>query len=228
MSFVEIFTSKAISGFEDAGFETPTARRYATFCFFGGLAFTWALDRVVHLIMHLTAHRSRRALRANAVLPPGGSQPGLEAVVTEGSAGSQSGGLCSACSTKTGSEGGDSQGASSVDSRSGEGAEAAGAQCGSGCCKACGRVLHALECDVDCNECHERVHVPKSEPEAIKQLLAVDCHTGLARMGMLSALAVFIHNIPEGLATFVAGAPSSTQRMIGESGGSVSCTCLCY
>lgn len=48
VSFAEIFTSKAVIGFEDAGYNEDEAIRYATLCFFGGVLLTWLLDKVVH------------------------------------------------------------------------------------------------------------------------------------------------------------------------------------
>lgn len=53
VSFVEIFTSKSIGAFEEYGFTSNLANRYATFCFFGGILFTWVLGKLVHWITNL-------------------------------------------------------------------------------------------------------------------------------------------------------------------------------
>ena len=58
VSFVEIFAIKAIDGFIDANHDDDSATRYATFCFFGGIIITAALDALVHFLMQ---HSQKRA-----------------------------------------------------------------------------------------------------------------------------------------------------------------------
>ncbi|KAG2424159.1 hypothetical protein HXX76_014692 [Chlamydomonas incerta] len=55
VSFVEIFTTKSIQGFMDAGYSDKSAYRYATLLFFGGMAVTWALNQLAHGMLHLAA-----------------------------------------------------------------------------------------------------------------------------------------------------------------------------
>merc|ERR1719172_511525 len=50
ISFVEIFSIKAVEGFEDAGHTREEAKRYSTLLFFGGMLITFLLDVLVHLL----------------------------------------------------------------------------------------------------------------------------------------------------------------------------------
>jgi hypothetical protein len=47
---VEILSTKAVGGFQDAGYEVAQARRYACFSFFAGLMATWLMGKAVSLI----------------------------------------------------------------------------------------------------------------------------------------------------------------------------------
>lgn len=50
VSFVEILSTKAVAGFQEAGYGAAQARRYACFSFFAGLMATWLLGKLVSLI----------------------------------------------------------------------------------------------------------------------------------------------------------------------------------
>ena len=51
VSFGEIYGVKAVDSFEEIeGIDRDEATRYATFCFFGGIAITYLLDWLVHTI----------------------------------------------------------------------------------------------------------------------------------------------------------------------------------
>jgi len=50
ISFVEIFSIKAVEGFEEAGHTREEAKRYSTLLFFGGMLITFLLDVLVHLL----------------------------------------------------------------------------------------------------------------------------------------------------------------------------------
>jgi len=63
ISFVEIFSVKAIGEFMAAGLSENVAAQYATFCFFGGCLFTWLLDKLVHALMHLAEHLTARRVQ---------------------------------------------------------------------------------------------------------------------------------------------------------------------
>ena len=71
ISFVEIFSVKAVSAFQEAGFPDNAAARYATLCFFGGALLTWLLDKLVHALMHaaeaFVQWRQRAGRRVEAV-----------------------------------------------------------------------------------------------------------------------------------------------------------------
>ena len=45
--------------------------------------------------------------------------------------------------------------------------------------------------------------IAKNAPPDIARLLGGDDHLHLSRMSLLSAIAIFVHNLPEGLATFI-------------------------
>eukprot|EP00798_Chlamydomonas_sp_ICE-L_P011404 gene11404-12107_t len=70
VSFVEIFATKSIQGFEDAGFSTDQSYQYATLSFFAGMVLTWILDHVCHGLMHLSAWLDKRKEK-NAGTPDG-------------------------------------------------------------------------------------------------------------------------------------------------------------
>lgn len=50
VSFVEIFSAKAVGGFEDAGYTGAESRRYATIFFFVGMLVIFVLDLLVHCL----------------------------------------------------------------------------------------------------------------------------------------------------------------------------------
>ncbi len=59
VSFGEIFGVKAIDSFEEIeGTNRDEASRYATFCFFGGIATTYLLDFLVHVIARVHEQRT--------------------------------------------------------------------------------------------------------------------------------------------------------------------------
>lgn len=60
MSFVEILSTKAVAGFEEAGFSDAQAQRYACFSFFAGLMSTWLVSKAVGLIGSAATALSKR------------------------------------------------------------------------------------------------------------------------------------------------------------------------
>ena len=50
VSFGEIFLVKSVEGFTDEGYDDDEAMRYATLCFFAGVAITALLNGVVHFV----------------------------------------------------------------------------------------------------------------------------------------------------------------------------------
>ena len=60
VSFGEIYGVKAVDAFEEIeGIDRDEATRYATFCFFGGIAITYLLDWLVHTLslIHISEPR---------------------------------------------------------------------------------------------------------------------------------------------------------------------------
>lgn len=62
---VEIFTSKAVATFQDAGLSPDESMRYATFSFFLGVLATWLLGKLVNFLDVASRH-----LKAKKVRPP--------------------------------------------------------------------------------------------------------------------------------------------------------------
>jgi len=217
VSFVEIFASKAIHGFEDAGYTDKEALRYATFCFFGGMLLLWILDKVVHLVMQLGSMLGKwRAARRGAALELPSSRTSSQssastaAVPTPAAAADPEAGALNPAGPVT---------FQAMDRTSNTQRTCT---CGGCTChhRAGAASSSAASPDVDvvllaaglggCSHGHGHDHggaavqVPKGEPADMADILSADHHASLARTGLLAALAIGLHNFPEGLATFVA------------------------
>lgn len=197
VSFVEIFSSKAITAFaSDDQVSDAAAYRYATLTFFGGFLIIAILDKIVHLISDCAGRRgiamhsaSRANLLANedaatatnATRPPSVSNVGEDVeAANEGASASTNALAVAQTSPKKGS-------AVVISSQTIEGREG-------GC-----------EAGEDCQKAPGQAPSPSREPPAVVELMQDDCHNfALKKMGILTAAAIFIHNFPEGLATFVA------------------------
>ncbi len=57
VSFAEIFLRKSVGEFEAASYSEVEAYRYSTLAFFGGFLVIFLLDQLVHLIIHMVAKR---------------------------------------------------------------------------------------------------------------------------------------------------------------------------
>jgi hypothetical protein len=67
VSFVEILSTKAVEGFEEAGYGEAQAQRYACFAFFAGLMATWLLGKAVQLVSSCaTGWRKHRVSRGSS------------------------------------------------------------------------------------------------------------------------------------------------------------------
>lgn len=218
VSFVEILSTKAVSGFVDAGYEDAVARRYACFSFFAGLMVTWLLGKAVALLpAAVGACRKRRNVKTAANLPTttttpsAGSLAGAAADATIEIPDVQSGAdrITPAAAAAASSKGAGSTPAAtpaaaaaedcrcannSSDVESCQASDAGGSSSRSGDCRCCG--------------CTGRLCDKTSSAETqrdLMALLAADNHgQDLARMGVLTGLAVGLHNVPEGVATFAA------------------------
>lgn len=63
MSFVEIYSAKAITAFQDNGASVAEAARYATFCFFAGVVAVYILDGIVHAITAFAIWLKKKELK---------------------------------------------------------------------------------------------------------------------------------------------------------------------
>lgn len=212
ISFVEILSTKAVGGFQEAGYEVAQARRYACFSFFAGLMATWLMGKAVSLIGRAgSAWRNNRDARRNATanLPTASST----AAISTGGASIdaaieipdvQSGAdRCATPSAATNSKGtvvlstaagaGAAAGICCRPSTDVESCQTSDAGASTEGCRCCGRM-----CDSGSAE--------KSETQRdLMAVLSADNHDmDLARMGVLTGLAVGLHNLPEGVATFAA------------------------
>uniref|UniRef100_A0A7S0BFQ6 Uncharacterized protein n=1 Tax=Rhodosorus marinus TaxID=101924 RepID=A0A7S0BFQ6_9RHOD len=60
VSFVEIFSTKAVDGFAACVPDEGLAYLYATLCFFGGVILCWGLDVLIHYIDHKLVEKMKR------------------------------------------------------------------------------------------------------------------------------------------------------------------------
>ncbi|KIY97245.1 Zinc transporter zupT [Monoraphidium neglectum] len=195
VSFVEIFCVKAVGAFADAGFSDNEAWRYSTLCFFGGAAATWLLGRLVHALLHVAAaaaDRRERRVQAARRQGPGDVEAGGARAAAAAAAAPEACPQAAAAATATAAPGPQPAPA--------RGAEEDGASAASVVCEACGGGARCPEAPP--------MEIPKGESAEMRRVLEADHHTSLARTGLLSALAVGMHNVPEGLATFVAALAS--------------------
>ncbi|GBF88162.1 zinc transporter [Raphidocelis subcapitata] len=216
VSFVEILSTKAIEAFVSAGYSlSAEAPRYATLCFFGGALLTWLLDRLVHAMMHLAKARGDKADRAAR------RQARKAAFADAGAAADAGGGGGGAPAEAQTLPQPRLSGASSGDVTVVVGAAAPAAPAAPCACprRSSGgddsaASLPALAeacrlCDGGSRCPHgPPLAIPKGENPEVRAVLEADHHAALARTGWLSGLAVMLHNLPEGLATFVAALAS--------------------
>lgn len=193
VSFVEIFSTKAVEAFQSGGFSQAEGARYAALCFFGGAAFTWLLDKVVHFLVHAAeavAARRERRRRAGAV-------EAAEARAATAVAKTASSADCTDLEAPSSPPKAAAMPPAplSADRDRDQGVAPCGGALAAGCepCDGGSRCPHGAP-----------LAVPKGESDEMRRVLQADHHAALARTGLLSALAVGIHNFPEGLATFVA------------------------
>lgn len=215
VSFAEIFTAKAVTAFVQAGCSNDEAVRYATFAFFSGAAATWLLGKLVHCLAHLQERLSRRQWR-NAQLPAKAGD--VEAGPPSPTASVQLTGPNPATPATAAPDpsprimAGPALAAPSGNIKDAEVLVApapVGAMHGA-CCSGSSDGGCSC-CDGDGGKPAAELCIPKEENPAVVAVLQADHHaTDLARMGMLTGLAVGLHNLPEGAATFVATLASPT------------------
>jgi hypothetical protein len=195
VSFVEIFSSKAVEAFEAAGFAANAAARYATLCFFAGAVATWALDHGVHFLVRVSEARGARAeagakRRAAERAAAGALGVGAEAAPPPRLYGGGSGAAAAAAATAAGARGGAKLCAAApapMDVEAGRDAAAAeppagqAARRGLGACGECGGPLLRASCGPPSHG-HGHVHghshgaplaIPKDEDPELRALLEV-------------------------------------------------------
>lgn len=247
VSFVEIFTAKAVTAFVDAGSSPNAAMRFATFCFFGGVLLVYILDGIVHGITHLAismkrkelkrlpsvqnlkrllSKRSRKApktLPLEVPTPPAQSdvEAGPVAAAEPPSAADDvvivNNPLVAPADVRpaTDIEAGAAGGGAGVQA---DASVQAPEQPHHGAVARLEHALHVVEealspihpiapsdemTSASGEEQGQTMPIPR-DPDVMKILLEDHHQFALMKMGMLTALAIFIHNFPEGLATFVA------------------------
>eukprot|EP00878_Enallax_costatus_P014024 GHUV01014666.1.p1 GENE.GHUV01014666.1~~GHUV01014666.1.p1 ORF type:complete len:381 (+),score=79.70 GHUV01014666.1:623-1765(+) len=229
VSFVEIFSTKAVTSFVEAGLSDTEATRYATFAFFTGVIATWLLGKLTHGLTLLSSHIRRcktqspsaklsqdhqQVLKSSALATPPQGAEEAKATAAAARAGATAADLeqgAPAPSPSTSSTP-DADVITKDLARDGVRvvvAEPPVAETTMDRPAACNTSSNGLTVDW-CDCCTNNGHVtslkiPKEESPEMVAVLQADHHTtDLARMGLLTGLAVALHNLPEGFATFVA------------------------
>jgi len=202
VSFVEIFATKALDGFVDAGMSEKEAYRYSTLTFFMGVLFTYLLDQLVHLISHIALRRARAREGCRGTgAGPGGSGDSCPVVGVPAGPRALRGhrrpeereeaGFADALQQPQLNRlpAADVPGAAARVTVTG-GAGPGGASRGPG--------------DAEAGLGGGSPREESRRPLTAAPLPAHGHHHDLAKMGVLTAVALGLHNLPEGLATFVA------------------------
>lgn len=208
VSFAEIFLRKSVAGFEDANYSDVEAYRYSTLAFFGGFLLIFILDKMVHVIMHWI---EKRSLKNKEQIHNTTSKT----VLLEEEA---------ANPARVDSEDvldGNNDHVKDIESQDEEikriehvaplpATMSTSRSVAVGCESPTRRVVTS-EHDPDAQSESQEDEGEKEEDRSSRQAPDVmnvmndDPHNmALHKMGLLTALAIFIHNFPEGLATFVA------------------------
>ncbi|KAL4433231.1 hypothetical protein ABPG77_003279 [Micractinium sp. CCAP 211/92] len=231
--FTEILMVDSYGAWQAASFSANAAYRLSFACFFGGVLITAALDVAVHALMHRAArHRQQKAEEVSSVCSASESTAGLVRSLpwSDGHAkpGAGQGDLqlgrigdpihsYEAVHSGSGPEDVETgrTGGSGMDCHGSPRSNTSGAgnACSTGTASACQAPARS------CSECmHKDAHPAMPAPgTGSAQLMAVlqgDEHTNemlqaTLRSGMFTALVVALHNLPEGLASFVGGLNNS-------------------
>ncbi|CAG9460507.1 unnamed protein product [Pedinophyceae sp. YPF-701] len=203
VSFVEIFATKSFEAFEDYGLTPEEAQRYATFCFFGGMLFIFLLDKVVHFLAERDNHHEHDRMnphRIENVPSDPAAAAGGRVVATIDDGDEAAPGPCPALP----------EGSSGVAATTGAGditREVTPAPAREGASSTTPNPTCVCNADLGLLE------PPSSGPVGAKgndwhniEVGEIDEYERkrLNKMGVMTALAIGLHNFPEGLATFVA------------------------
>ncbi len=225
VSFAEIFLRKSVAAFEDASYSEDEAYRYSTLAFFGGFLVIFLLDKLVHLIIHMVAKRKmpeggvgadgrvdrttsstsravlleqeentsstqvrrmapsspRLAVERDEMMEAGTSKPPKPMVMSDqdpDDGGSEDSDGSDATESITEDDMGRSDGV--IDETNGRNRSR--------------KKKRNSDEDRSSRQSPDVMALITSDPHSI----------ALHKMGLLTALAIFIHNFPEGLATYVA------------------------
>lgn len=213
VSFAEIFLRKSVSGFEDANYSDVEAYRYSTLAFFAGFLLIFILDRIVHVIMHLIEKRSLRnkekihnTTSKTVLLEEEGAvhRPG-----TEDNLQSQDGNHATHNTKDVESQQEEIKRIEHVAPLPATMSTSRSVSVG---CESPTKKVITSEHDPDEESGSQDGQQQEGEEERssrqapdVVNVINDDPHNmALHKMGLLTALAIFIHNFPEGLATFVA------------------------
>lgn len=213
VSFVEIF-QKSVSAFNEVGLDFGMAYFWATFCFFAGIVCIRLIDKVVHYLapidLHLLAvdlNKVPAQLREDDIsgLQQKNGKKDVDTIaLEEGKFGEKDDGKRRAPDQETAES---SNGAtfsakdSLLTSTDGD-VEVPAAAASAGAADGADD-QSIVEEDKDDTDKREERGAKKSDCKHGAMELTEE-HVSLKRMGLFTALAIAIHNFPEGLATFVA------------------------
>ena len=212
ISFVEILSIKAVEGFGDAGYSDAESKRYSTLLFFGGMLITFLLDILVHLLGFDHGHKCDEKCHEAGICQDPGYRVNLWLRRRCQACGARCGGGCMSWAKK---EKGQAAEQSNEDLPRLEEAATGARETGRGASPAPAATSDATAA--------EEVAVP-IPGGAMPLSSARGCCSGsppscaipdgqtvgkaqgqeLEKMGVMTAVAIGIHNFPEGLATFVA------------------------
>lgn len=232
VSFAEIFLRKSVDGFVDANYSDVEAYRYSTLAFFAGFVIVFLLDKLVHALIHWISGRNMKcnnSATSQTILLDAEEVP---RVTTSEQVEEMQTAACQQRVNKNASTDVEAQ-MSCVDDNNKEDkikreemiaplpAVLSTSRCIPATCETpTKRVTSEQDPDESENELNENQEISHEErtsrqaPEVINVINQDPHNQALHKMGLLTALAIFLHNFPEGLATFVA-ALSDTSVGIG-------------
>jgi len=233
VSFAEIFLRKSVDGFVDADYSDVEAYRYSTLAFFAGFVIVFLLDKLVHALIHWISGRKMKcnhSATSQTILLDAEEVPrdtdGHEQVEEIESDECQQAGKENA-STDVEAQRNHIENYQKDNKMKREEmiaplpAVLSTSRCIPPACETpTKRVTSEQDPDELENELNETQETSNQEttsrqaPEVINIINQDPHNQALHKMGLLTALAIFLHNFPEGLATFVA-ALSDTSVGIG-------------
>jgi ZIP family zinc transporter len=225
VSFAEIFLRKSVGAFEDASYSEVEAYRYSTLAFFGGFLVIFLLDQLVHFIIHMVA---KRKMPEVGVGVDGGvdrtTSSTSRAVLLEQEENASSTQLPQMAPSSPGlavdrdemMEAGTSQPPKPMvmsdrdpddndsDDLNGSDGSESNLSIEDEPSRPDGVTDGANGRKKKKKRKHDEERSSRQSPD-VMTLITSDPHSiALHKMGLLTALAIFIHNFPEGLATYVA------------------------